>query len=639
MADTYNVIRHNESDTQEAESIWGASQIDESVAPNYGGTATEAELRSTFNGSTTLQQTFGSFENYLGYMTEASEMLGQQNWWNAEGIDKRSRSDILREGEDLSKGAAQDTEIDDLRQSNYNARQSQYQQWLMSEQNQALMQKYGIAPTITNEKGDKFHWTGSGYVRTYKANRSQGADIAKAILIGMASYGVGQAVAGGLMAGGAGGASAGGATTAGAVAAPTATSGGAIANSIAAATGLTPGTVSSIAGAMVGNATGQLLLTGEIDPTKLLISGATAGILETADILSNMDPALADSATLGFLDDKVNQLADLLRTDYDTALNIAKAVSVGALEGGDVEGIVKSAVSVLGADYVADTVQQTIGTTVPNLFEEGTTTINPNAIEEVARIVIRDGLNGELDQGTLISAGLGYVREDGTFAFIDPSPLFPELETGDFFDFLPDFELMGGEGFDIDIATDEERAEQALNQLTSEDIEQGVELEPSANVILQYDQETVDAIEQVLKDAKEAGSEFNEAVIKPIVDVIQEAGYVVDDYILQPIKEGAQALWNAIPKPDLPEGPDISIDLPEGPDIDFPDFPSVDIDLPKLEFRGSKPFGEDLKEFSPLGAPQLAQQTQIIPKAQFQGYDPRRSGSPIVASLFSEYLG
>jgi len=623
MADTYNVIRHNESDTQEAESIWGASQIDESVAPNYGGTATEAELRSTYDGSTTLQNTFGSFENYLGYMTEASEMLGQQNWWNAEGIDKRSRSDILREGEDLSTGAAQDTTRDDLRQSNYNARQGQYQQWLMSEQNQALMQKYGIAPTITNEKGDKFHWTGSGYVRTYKANRSQGADIAKAILVGMASYGVGQAVAGGLMAGGAGGASAaGGATTAGAVAAPTATSGGAIANSIAAATGLTPGAVSSIAGAMVGNATGQMLLTGEIDPTKLLISGATAGILETADILSNMDPALADSATLGFLDDKVNQLADLLRTDYDTALNIAKAVSVGALEGGDVEGIVKSAVSVLGADYVADTVQQTIGTTVPNLFEEGTTTINPNAIEEVARIVIRDGLNGELDQGTLISAGLGYVREDGTFAFIDPSPLFPEIEFGDVdLDFgLPDVDLVGGEGFDISYEAAQEEGD-------------------DGNIILQYDQGTVDAIEQVLKDAKEAGSEFNEAVIKPIVDVIQEAGYAVDDYILQPIKEGAQALWNAIPKPDLPEGPDISIDLPEGPDIDFPDFPSVDIDLPKLEFRGSMPFGEDLKQFSPLGAPQLAQQTQIIPKAQFQGYDPRRSGSPIVASLFSEYLG
>jgi hypothetical protein len=611
MADTYNVIRHNESDTQEAESIWGAYDVDESVAPNYGGTATEAELRSTYDGSTTLQNTFGSFENYLGYMTEASEMLGQQNWWNAEGIDKRSRSDILREGEDLSTGAAQDTEIDDLRQSNYNARQSQYQQWLMSEQNQALMQKYGIAPTITNEKGDKFHWTGSGYVRTYKANRSQGADIAKAILIGMASYGVGKAVAGGLMAGGAGGASAGGATTAGAA---TATSGGAIANSIAAATGLTPGAVSSIAGAMVGNATGQMLLTGEIDPTKLLISGATAGILETADLLSNMDPALADSATLGFLDDKVNQLAILLRTDYDTALNIAKAVSVGALEGGDVEGIVKSAVSVLGADYVADIVQQTIGTTVPNLFEEGTTTINPNAIEEVARIVIRDGLNGELDQGTLISAGLGYVREDGTFAFIDPSPLFPEIEDafGDVdLDFgLPDVDLVGGEGFDISYEAAQEEGD-------------------DGNIILQYDQGTVDAIEQVLKDAKEAGSEFNEAVIKPVVDVIQEAGYAVDDYILQPIKEGAQALWNAIPKPDLPEGPD----------IDFPDFPSVDIDLPKLEFRGSMPFGEDLKEFSPLGAPQLAQQTQIIPKAQFQGYDPRRSGSPIVASLFSEYLG
>ena len=200
MANTYNVIRHNESDTQDAESIFGAGQIDESQAPDYGGTATVEDLKKTYQGSTTLQQTFGSFENYLAYMTEASEMLGRQDWWNAEGVDVRGTGEKIREGEDVSRGAAQDTTRDDLRQSNYNARQSQYNQWLNSEENQALMEKYGISPTITNEKGDKFTWTGSGYVRTYKQDRSQGRTIAKAILVGMASYGVGQ-LASGLMMG------------------------------------------------------------------------------------------------------------------------------------------------------------------------------------------------------------------------------------------------------------------------------------------------------------------------------------------------------------------------------------------------------------------------------------------------------
>ena len=391
---------------------------------------------------------------------------------------------------------------------------------------------------------------------------------------------------------------------------------------------------------MVGSATGQYILTGSIDPKKVLISGITAGIVDTANVLQNMDPALADSATLGFLDDKVNQLSELLNVDYDTALNIAESVSIGLIEGGDLEGIVKSAVATIGADFVTDTIQNTVGTTVPNFFEAGTTTINPDAIEEASRIFLRDGLNGELDAGTLVSAGLGYYRNDGTFAFMDPSSLFPEFDASDFFDFLPDFELMGGEGFDIDIATDEERMEQALNQLTSEDIEQGVELDPSANVILQYDQGTIDAIEQVLKDAKEAGSEFNEAVIKPIVDVIQEAGYAVDDYILQPIKEGAEALWDMVPEVNIPF-PDIKMPSISGPDVSGPDadFPSADIGLPKGEFRGSKPFGEDLKQFSPLGAPQLAQEIPLLQRVNVGGYDPRRAGSPIVQSLFAEYLG
>lgn len=617
MTTTYNVIRHNESDTQEAESIWGAYDVDESAAPNYGGTATVEDLKKTYQGSTTLQQTFGSFENYLGYMTEASEMLGQQDWWNAEGIDQRTPSQIRREEEDLSRGPAQDTARDDLRQSNYNARQSQYQQWLMSEQNQALMAKYGIAPSITNEKGDVFKWTGSGYVRTYKQSRNQGAQIAKAILVGMASYGVGQVVSGALA--GAGGAAGGGAGGAAGVAAPTATSGSSIASSIAQATGLTTGTVSSAAGAMAGNAAGQLLLTGEINPADMLTAGITAGILEVADALQYMDPALAESVPLGFVDDQINNLADLLHTDYNTALDIAKAVSVGAIEGGDLQGIVAGAAATLGADYITDTIQETIGTTIPNFFEEGTTTINPNAVEEVARIVLRDGLNGELDAGTLMSAGLGYIRNDGTFSFMDPSPLFPEVEFGDFdIDFgfdgdfgLPDVDLVGGEGFGITY-------EAALDE------------EGEGNLILQYDQNTVDQIENILKEAKEAGSEFNQAVIQPIVDVIQEAGYAVDDYVLQPIKEAAESLWNALPDlPDLPSltGPDGNIPV----DIDRPSFSLSDIDF-------NRPFGEQAARFSPLTAGAMTQQVQLLSPVQVNPYDPTRFGSPIVSNLFSEYI-
>lgn len=615
MTTTYNVIRHNESDTQEAESIWGAYDVDESAAPNYGGTATVEDLKKTYQGSTTLQQTFGSFENYLGYMTEASEMLGQQDWWNAEGIDQRTPSQIRREEEDLSRGPAQDTARDDLRQSNYNARQSQYQQWLMSEQNQALMAKYGIAPSITNEKGDVFKWTGSGYVRTYKQSRNQGAQIAKAILVGMASYGVGQVVSGALAgAGGAAGGGAGGAAGGAAgVAAPTATSGSSIASSIAQATGLTTGTVSSAAGAMAGNAAGQLLLTGEINPADMLTAGITAGILEVADALQYMDPALAESVPLGFVDDQINNLADLLHTDYNTALDIAKAVSVGAIEGGDLQGIVAGAAATLGADYITDTIQETIGTTIPNFFEEGTTTINPNAVEEVARIVLRDGLNGELDAGTLMSAGLGYIRNDGTFSFMDPSPLFPEVEFGDFdVDFgLPDVDLVGGEGFGITY-------EAALDE------------EGEGNLILQYDQNTVDQIENILKEAKEAGSEFNQAVIQPIVDVIQEAGYAVDDYVLQPIKEAAESLWNALPDlPDLPSltGPDVNIPV----DIDRPSFSLSDIDF-------NRPFGEQAARFSPLTAGAMTQQVQLLSPVQVNPYDPTRFGSPIVSNLFSEYI-
>jgi len=652
VVDTYNVITDNER-SSEVQGLFGATGEDKSNAPDWGGVKTAEELREEYEGDAYLESVFGTFDNYLGYMTEASDMLGRQNWWTAEGVDKRGTGDKIREDgqEDLGRNAAQQTATDDLRQSDSLARNSGYQKWLMSDENQALMQKYGIEQKFTDEKGDKYTWTGNGYMRTYvnKEARLGASDIAKSVLAATVAYGTGVGAAGLLGGGGAAAGAAGSAPIS--VGTPTyvaagqaATTGSSIASSLASATGLTAGTISTAGGAMVGSSVGQLLMTGEIDPTKVLVSGITAGILETANALQNMDSSLVTSDTMGFLDDQVDKLSQLLNTDYETALDIAKAVSVGAIEGGDLEGIVKSSLSVLGADEITDFLSETVGLEVPNFFEEGTTTINSDAVEEAARVLLRDGMNGELDEGTLLSMGLGYIRNDGSFAFADPSSLFPEggdFEIFDgFFDGFEnpfegfDFELKGGEGFGLDFTSNEAQAladtDTFGEYFDSDDYDN--------NVILQYDQGTVDSIMGIIEAAKQAGRDFDDSVLQPIKETIQEAGYAIDDNVLQPIKDGAIALYEMLP--------DVSIGGPElsGPNLsspNLPDLPDVDtggFDFPDLKF--GKPFGDELEAFNPLGAPAMGQEVPLLAKVKPQNaYDPRRAGSSIVSSMFAEYLG
>ena len=652
MADTYNVITDNER-TSEVEGLFGATGEDESNAPNWGGVKTAEELREEYEGDTYLESVFGTFDNYLGYMTEASDMLGRQNWWTAEGVDKRGTGDKIREDgqEDIGRSPAQQTTTDDLRQADSSARNSGYQQWLMSDENQALMQKYGIEQKFTDEKGDKYTWTGNGYMRTYVNNeaRTGAADIAQSILAATVAYGTGVGAAGLLSGTGAAAGAAGSAPISVGVptyVAPGATvqAGSSIASSLASATGLTTGTISTAGGAMVGSSVGQLLTTGEIDPTKVLVSGVTAGILETANALQNMDPSIVTSDTMGFLYDKVDKLSEILNTDYDTALDIAKAVSVGAIEGGDLEEIVKSSLSVLGADEITDFLSETVGLDIPNFFEEGTTTINSNAVEEAARILLRDGMNGELDEGTLLSMGLGYIRNDGSFAFLDPSSLFPDSGDFDIFDgFFDgfenpfegfDFDLKGGEGFNLDFTSNEAQA------LADSDTF-GEYFDPDDydnNVILQYDQGTIDSIMGIIEAAKQAGRDFDDSVLQPIKTTIQEAGYAVDDNVLQPIKDGAIALYDMLPDISI-GGPNLSGPSLSGPNL--PDLPDVDtggFDFPDLKF--GKPFGDELEAFNPFAAPALGNEIPLLAKVTPQNaYDPRKAGSSIVSSMFAEYLG
>ena len=154
---------------------------------------TEDELREIYNeGGGHRKNTFGSFENFLAYTAEASDMLGNLDWWEAEGVDTRTGAQTIRDEEDVSTGKSQSSP-DDLVQSDPLARKSDYRQWVMSDENQALMDKYGIQERFQNDKGDIFEWTGSGYVKTYEAPRADFADYAKAALITATSIALGNA--------------------------------------------------------------------------------------------------------------------------------------------------------------------------------------------------------------------------------------------------------------------------------------------------------------------------------------------------------------------------------------------------------------------------------------------------------------
>ena len=169
-------------------------EIDQSSSPqNYGGQMTRSQLEAEYGQDQYLQSTFGSFDNYMAYMGDASGMLGQQNWWNATGVDKRTAGERVSDYEgsgDLAYNGNQ-SQINDNLQSDANARKSGYNTWISSEENQGLMNKYGIQQKITAENGDIYEWSGNNYIRTYVAERMGAEDLVKAGIMATVAGGLG----------------------------------------------------------------------------------------------------------------------------------------------------------------------------------------------------------------------------------------------------------------------------------------------------------------------------------------------------------------------------------------------------------------------------------------------------------------
>lgn len=160
---------------------------------------TQAELQEYFSdeGSGMLREAFGTFNNYLAYMTEREQLIQSGdydvgNWDEYTGALTEDEL-LLLEGEDLTQyGDDAASDMPELEQRRLLEQSSAYDRWINSEANQALLEKYGVGSTIYNQDGDKYEWNGSAYVKTVKQEQMGVGDYVKAgILAAMNYFGAG----------------------------------------------------------------------------------------------------------------------------------------------------------------------------------------------------------------------------------------------------------------------------------------------------------------------------------------------------------------------------------------------------------------------------------------------------------------
>ena len=96
---TYTMILHQETGDN-AVSLFGATGQDKQDLSWSPTQVTESDLQGIYNDSTNLQNVFGSFDKYLSYIKESSEMIEAQDWFSQEGIDQTTAAQEQQEEDD-----------------------------------------------------------------------------------------------------------------------------------------------------------------------------------------------------------------------------------------------------------------------------------------------------------------------------------------------------------------------------------------------------------------------------------------------------------------------------------------------------------------------------------------------------------
>ena len=324
---------------------------------------TQDQLEEYFNeeGSGMLRQAFGSFSNYLGYMTEREQLIQSGDYDVGDWPDYQGGLTddelMLLEGEDLTQfGDDASSTLPELEQRRLSEQSSAYDRWVNSEANQALLRKYGVDGTMYNSDGDSFKWNGSAYVKTNKIDDS--VNIGEIATLGMA---IALSVVG-----------------TPALAAQLTPAGAAAGSSAAMAANATASSIMSAAT--------QLLTTGQIDPEGALRAAATSFLsdsvmksLRDSGIFGQIGDAANSSTTDQLIDADGNVIGQIVR---DSAGNVLSSSGVSANEwftyaselGATInEGqtLVSQIASVLPEvpDWLYDAAQTTVDA-VDRLFEE-----------------------------------------------------------------------------------------------------------------------------------------------------------------------------------------------------------------------------------------------------------------------------
>jgi hypothetical protein len=561
----------------------------------------KAGLEAAFNAENNdeLRAQFGDFNNYLNYMDERQALINSgavdPNWMKGQGREgnvynpslgltdeertqqmfsgyfAEDKPDFSNMSEAELVAYAQQNPIDLMgRDRSWQPDvKGQYNEYMSNPEIAALNEKYGLNTTMSNKEGDQYEWNGTSYVKTYKEPKPS-------------EFGMGLKIVGGVAAGILTGGAASAALGAGGF-------GGAVASSL----GLAPSTVGAMAGAALGSTVAQGVILGKVDPTKVLTSALTAGILDGVNILASASEAgniatltpesieaaltVANSPTLKAVGDTIKQISSATGLDYNTALTVFKGAAVGVVNGGDPETIATSIATTVGVDKATDWMNSNLKSfDIDNFFDEGQTTVSEEAVSSLLKPLVEDTLSGDLGSGTILNMAKGYAKT-GSFAFLDPGIEIPE-GTGDFFDFLPDVDLMSGQDFGIDFTSKED-----LNKLAEKKWEQVNQAGPPegvdrSKITLTYDQDLVDYLSEVNRDTRQrlsdfdkqflhpmyepiakAGSEFDDAVLQPGKGLIEDAGSYIDDTIIQPVID----LVKGIELPEIDPNPNITkVELP-----------------------------------------------------------------------------
>ena len=383
--------------------------------------ATVEDLQEYFESTNRLQEQFGSFDNYLSYMTEREQLIQSGdydvgNWAEADAGFTEDQQMIFEGDADLTIDPSDPGQsLTNLRRQQSGAQSGAYENWVNSDANQALLQKYGISDTVYSETGDKFRWNGSAYVKTQDEDKVTLGDYAKMAMGVAMGYYAGPALGEALT--GASGAAAGTATGSAVTTAGGATVGAAGGTAAATTAGsFLQGAINST----LGSAISQGIATGSVDARQLATAGIMGGVGGVADAIK------AGELTGTAASNAINELATTTGLSVAETTNIVEGVINGTVTGSDIEDIALGAVQGYTSGQIKNALSNILGDEVeiPNVFDDKTTTIPIESLSPFIDTAVNAAFEGNLETTDVLGAIGDYLDEGGSLSFLDPTRAF-----------------------------------------------------------------------------------------------------------------------------------------------------------------------------------------------------------------------